>query len=376
MMKKQKPVVLIVDDVLANLALLSRQLRDANYRVLGAESGMRAIEQVRRLKPDIILLDVVMPGLDGFETCRLLKGNPETREVPIIFLTALSETVDKVKGFELGGVDYMTKPVQSAEVLARLKTHLTIVELQRELSQHNQTLEQQVAERTEALAHANQNLQSTNQQLAISNQQLANTNLTLKAEVERRKRSEKEKDNLLGTIRQQSDQLSHLTTLLLDAQQAQRHGLAEGLREQVEKNLAFVTSNLDLIYRHFANQNQTDSTFLHNLKKAQELLAQTQSYLESVEWDTQTAEEIQLRESPLLKLTAREREVLQLIIQGKSSPDIAQLLTITPKTVYTYRARVLKKLGMTDVTELIQFAITHQLSNRQALAVSGKYSAI
>ncbi len=357
-MKKQKPVVLIVDDVLANLALLSRQLRDANYRVLGAESGMRAIEQVRRLKPDIILLDVVMPGLDGFETCRLLKGNPETREVPIIFLTALSETVDKVKGFELGGVDYMTKPVQSAEVLARLKTHLTIVELQRELSQHNQTLEQQVAERTQALGDANQ--------------ELVNTNQILKAEVARRKRSEEEKDKLLATIRQQSDQLSHLTTLLLDAQQAQRHGLAEGLREQVEKNLAFVTSNLDLIYRHFANQNQTDSTFLHNLKKAQELLAQTQSYLESVEWDRQTAEEIQLRESPLLKLTAREREVLQLIIQGKSSPDIAQLLTITPKTVYTYRARVLKKLGMTDVAELIQFAITHQLSNPHSLAISSK----
>ena len=372
MMKKQKSVVLIVDDVLANLALLSRQIREANYRVLGAESGMRAIEQVRRVKPDIILLDVVMPGLDGFETCRLLKDNPETRDIPIIFLTALSETVDKVRGFELGGVDYITKPVQSAEVLARLKTHLTIVQLQRELSEHNQTLEQQVTERTDALAHANQELQSANQQLAMSNQQLANTNQTLKTEVLRRKRSEEEKDNLLATIRQQSDQLSHLTNLLLDAQQAQRRGLAEGLREQAEKNLSFVTSNLDLIYQHFANQNVKNPKLLQNLKKAQELLSQTQNYLQSVEWETQTAEEKQLRDSPLLKLAAREREVLQLIIEGRSSPDIAELLSVTPKTVYTYRSRILKKLGMTDVAELIQFAITHQLVTQQTLTGSGK----
>lgn len=172
-MKPQKPIVLIVDDTLANLALLSQFLETSgNYRVLGAESGIRAIEQVRRLKPDIILLDVLMPGLDGFETCRLLKLNPETREIPIIFLTALTETVDKVRGFELGGVDYITKPVQEAEVLARLNTHLTIVQLQQQLERHNQTLEEQVASRTQALALANQELLSANQELAMSNQKL------------------------------------------------------------------------------------------------------------------------------------------------------------------------------------------------------------
>ena len=105
-MKEQNPTVLtvlIVDDVPANLALLFDYLEQEGFRVLVAQSGANALLQIQHLKPDIILLDVMMPGLDGFETCRLLKGNAETCEIPIIFLTALDDPVDKVRGFELGG---------------------------------------------------------------------------------------------------------------------------------------------------------------------------------------------------------------------------------------------------------------------------------
>ena len=371
-MKPQKPIVLIVDDTLANLALLSQFLETSgNYRVLGAECGVRAIEQVRRLKPDIILLDVLMPGLDGFETCRLLKANPATREIPIIFLTALTDTVDKVRGFELGGVDYITKPVQEAEVLARLNTHLTIVTLQQQLEKHNQTLEEQVASRTQALALANQELLSANQELAMSNQklghanqQLVNVNRTLEAEITRRKRSEEEKDHLLTTIRQQTDQLSHLTNLLIDAHQAQRRGLALELREQVEKNLKLVTSRLDLIGQLLTNQGNTKKLIQCHLNNSRQVLEQTQRYLQSVDLDSETPEEKQLRESPLLTLTTREREVLQLIGEGKSIAHIADVLNIAQKTVYTYRNRLVKKLQLNDTNELIIFAATHKLSEK------------
>jgi len=184
-------------------------------------------------------LDVLMPGLNGFETCRLLKMSSGSHDIPIIFLTALSETINKVQGFEVGGVDYITKPIDEVEVLARIKTHLTIRDLQSRLSKQNELLEQQVAERT--------------QQLALANQQLGRSNTKLSAEIAQRKQNEKEKDNLLSMLRQQSDQLGDLTSLLIEAQQKQRRGLAQGLHEQVEQNLKLVSSNLDFVHRILAD---------------------------------------------------------------------------------------------------------------------------
>lgn len=100
---EQKATVLIVDDTPANLALLFDYLEQEGFTVLVAESGVLALEQLSRFKPDIILLDVMMPGLDGFDTCRLLKANQDTCEIPVIFLTTLTDTYDKVRGFEVGG---------------------------------------------------------------------------------------------------------------------------------------------------------------------------------------------------------------------------------------------------------------------------------
>ena len=97
-----------------------------------------ALKQVNDVTPDIILLDVMMPGIDGFETCRRLKTRAETKDIPVIFITALSDAVDKVKGLNIGAVDYVTKPLQQEEVLARVNTHLTIRKLQRSLEEKNQ----------------------------------------------------------------------------------------------------------------------------------------------------------------------------------------------------------------------------------------------
>jgi two-component system sensor histidine kinase/response regulator len=127
--------ILIVDDHPANIDVLYEFLSRLGYEVLVAEDGKSAVDRVFFVKPDIILLDILMPGLDGFETCRILKENPETREIPIIFVTALGSVTDKVKGFEAGAVDYITKPYQNEEVLARVRTHLTLRRLQKELAE-------------------------------------------------------------------------------------------------------------------------------------------------------------------------------------------------------------------------------------------------
>ena len=155
------PRILIVDDNPTNLKVLSDALRDQGWTTLVATDGESAIEQVHYALPDLILLDVMMPGIDGFETCRQLKLNPITQRLPIIFMTALSDTVDKVKGLELGAVDYITKPFQHEEVLARIKLHLNLFYL-------NNSLEQRVLERTQELEGSLNQLQTAQLQLIQS----------------------------------------------------------------------------------------------------------------------------------------------------------------------------------------------------------------
>jgi len=143
--------LLIVDDVPANLRVLVSYLKNFNFKVRVAQDGVDALEQVNLAPPDLILLDVMMPRLNGLEVCRRLKSCPETKEIPVIFMSALDDTFDKIAGFEAGSVDYITKPFQHEEVLARITTHLTIKNLQTEVKQQNALLEQRVQERTKEL---------------------------------------------------------------------------------------------------------------------------------------------------------------------------------------------------------------------------------
>lgn len=136
--------ILVVDDTPANLEVITETLALAGYATSTAISGERALKRLQTYTPDLILLDVQMPGMDGFETCQQLKANPVTAHIPVIFMTALTAVDSKVKGFELGAVDYITKPFQEAELLARVNTHL-------QLSSLTQQLERRVAERTAEL---------------------------------------------------------------------------------------------------------------------------------------------------------------------------------------------------------------------------------
>ncbi|HNX26610.1 MAG TPA: response regulator [Phycisphaerae bacterium] len=126
--------IAIVDDTPANLKLLENMLREQGYRVLAFPRGDFALRGFERNQPDLILLDINMPGIDGFELCRKLKENEKLRDIPVIFISAYNETIDKVKAFSVGGVDYVTKPFQFEEVIARITTHLKISNLQRELA--------------------------------------------------------------------------------------------------------------------------------------------------------------------------------------------------------------------------------------------------
>ncbi len=146
----QEPI-LIVDDNPNNLKILSQALRSAGWTVAIAKSGEIALKQVKHTRPALILLDIMMPGIDGFETCKMLKADPETQEIPIIFTTALSDTVDKVKGLSIGAVDYITKPFQTEEILARVKVHYQLYFLRMQLEESQHTLEVKVAKRTQEL---------------------------------------------------------------------------------------------------------------------------------------------------------------------------------------------------------------------------------
>jgi len=137
---KRNANILIVDDTPANLRLLMNLLHEQGYKVRPAPSGKHALDVVQDAAIDLILLDILMPEMDGYEVCGRLKAQDSTRDIPVIFLSALNETFNKMKAFDMGGVDYVTKPFEAKEVLARVKTHLTIRALQQELEARNREL--------------------------------------------------------------------------------------------------------------------------------------------------------------------------------------------------------------------------------------------
>lgn len=150
------PTILVIDDQIASLELVLDHLATAGLTILSAQDGISGIARANYAQPDLILLDGVMPGIDGFETCRRLKAAEVTREIPVIFMTTLDDLTDKVRGFAVGGVDYVTKPVQVAEVLARVQTHVALRVLQRQRAAHIVQLQQEIAERKRVEAEREQ----------------------------------------------------------------------------------------------------------------------------------------------------------------------------------------------------------------------------
>jgi DNA-binding response OmpR family regulator len=151
----QLPSILIADDSPPNLHFLAHMLQKQGYTVRLASDGLRALDAAQSTLPDLILLDAMMPGMDGYEVCKRLKADAQTRQIPVIFLSARGETSDKVRAFAVGGVDYITKPFQTEEVLVRVATHMALRELQRKFEVANSELERRVAERTAELIALN-----------------------------------------------------------------------------------------------------------------------------------------------------------------------------------------------------------------------------
>jgi signal transduction histidine kinase len=165
-------VILVVDDNPTNLKVLCGAIAASGWEILVATDGESAIEQAEYAHPDLILLDIMMPGIDGFETCQRLKANPDTHDIPILFMTALSDTVDKVKGLSIGAVDYITKPFQTEEVLARVNVHLKLRYLTKKLEIQNQELELRVEERTSELADTVEKLKKSQLQ-TVKNEKMS-----------------------------------------------------------------------------------------------------------------------------------------------------------------------------------------------------------
>lgn len=158
MTRNTPTTIMIIDDTPANLGLLQEMLESRGYRVVAFPSGQLAFKAALRKPPDLILLDIKMPDMDGYQVCEKFKQDQLLTEIPIIFISALGETTDKVRAFSVGGVDYVTKPFEPDEVFARVDTHLKIRSLQERLEHQNQNLEQMVQERTRELTRAHERL--------------------------------------------------------------------------------------------------------------------------------------------------------------------------------------------------------------------------
>jgi DNA-binding NarL/FixJ family response regulator len=292
--------VLVVDDVPANADVVLNHLTAGGFRVLYAGSGARALKQLEYSVPDLILLDIKMPGLDGIETCRLIKQRREWRNVPIIFITGADELSQKLAAFEAGGVDFVTKPILPEEVEARVRTHLRLRELQAELEQKNQALIEEIELRLDAEKQLEARL---DQAFVIASYEGGVHFSTRQA----------------GILLQAFFPSTSMTTL----PEAIVRWLASAERQRplVVQN----SQKGDLQIDHLASSDSTNLALLR--------LEQRNSC-----WGPKALQ--------TLGLTPREAEVLYWITEGKTNPEIATILDTTLHTVKKHNNKLFAKLGV------------------------------
>lgn len=276
--------ILVVDDTPANLSLLLDALTEAGHEILVAEGGRSALSLLEHTTPDLVLLDFIMPGMDGVTTCRRLKERPECRDVPVLFMTAVDDPEQKLRAFDAGALDYITKPVYPPEVLARVSAHLQIRVLQK-------SVEEELAMRLEAEDQLSASLDRAVVVAAPAGRILFCTRPA--------------------------------TALLYRHFPAFAPGQLPAALLTPSSSTELPTATGLLTVRRFIEPGRDDFVILH----LEEKIAVTPALL--------------LR----LGLTAREAEVLFWIAQGKSNPDIATILTLGVRTVHKHVEHIFEKLG-------------------------------
>ncbi len=331
------PQILVVDDNAEDLHLLATRLRRSNYIVIEADTGERALTLTLQTQPDLILMDVLMPGLDGFETCQRIKAIPQTAEIPVIFLTSLTQTTDQVRGFAVGGVDFIVKPPQFPEVLARIENHLALRRSRLELRELNQQLEEIMQKRT----------------VELHNESLW------------RRQYEQEVGKLLDVVHHQGKQLGVLMQFCMDHGCDTQTDFSQTLATLAINYFNLIRTHLRFIEMHtgsLANNSITELIKEH-LTSATHLLDTIDTQIQQANTPLNPLS----RDKPeghnaLSKLSAREYEILRLVADGRANADIAELLCLAEPTVRVYRSRIMGKLQLDDAAALIKFAIKHKLT--------------
>jgi DNA-binding response OmpR family regulator/DNA-binding CsgD family transcriptional regulator len=303
MMHVRKPadIVLVVDDSPETLSMITDALEETGMTVLVATEGAQAIEMLDRVTPDVILMDAVMPGLDGFETCRKLKQTKSAAHVPVIFMTGLTETEHIVKGFDAGGVDYVTKPITPDELLARIRVHLANARL---------------AQSAQAALDA-----SGRHLLAV---------------------------NQMGRVLWCTPQADTLLRMAFESFDFEAFTLPHDIQTWLEASRTNTTVPGDLVLlQQNAGKRKLRLSYVG-------LVGPDEILLRLIDEEA-TREEIVLKKKHAL--TLREAEVLTWIARGKSNRDIAEILGLSPRTVNKHLEQIYEKLGVENRTAAAALAM-------------------
>ena len=252
--KNDSATILIIDDTPSNLGMVVNLLEGRGYRVAIAQDGEEGLQRAQLLQPDLILLDVMMPGADGFEICGRLKALEATRDIPVMFMTALASTEHKIKGFAAGGVDYLTKPLQVDEVMARVDTHIKLhtaqqrlVEQNAQLQAYQEELELRVAERTAELSVANLQLRVEVEERKQAEQALEESRALLRSlAVRTQENGEEERKYVARELHEELAQVLVGLKLNLSALALQQETRSPLVREQLQQNMTLTDSAISV----------------------------------------------------------------------------------------------------------------------------------